>query len=99
VLDDEATAKLPDNTQLVGGTFKPTQGTSNFTDDGNPRPSVFSAPARFAPYGGRLSIFDDTNPNGTWKLFVYEDTTDSSNGGAEFAGGWSIKIRARVVVG
>jgi hypothetical protein len=78
VLDDEATGKLPDETQITSGTFKPTQGT---------------APARFPPYGGALSFFDGTNPNGTWSLFAYDDTNPDRG---VFAGGWSITIKARV---
>lgn len=92
VLDDEAPRSLPDNDQITGGAFKPTQGTS--VTGQNPRPSVFPAPARFPPYGSTLSVFDGTNPNGTWRLFVFDDTAADVG---RFTGGWSITIKARVL--
>jgi subtilisin-like proprotein convertase family protein len=95
VLDDEATGTLPDNTQLIGGTFKPTQGKALVTNAsfGHPRPDVFPGPARFPPYDKALSVFDGTKPNGTWSLYVFDDTDGASG---ELAGGWSIEIEAKV---
>jgi hypothetical protein len=56
--DDEAGATLPDATQLVSGTF---------------RPSVSEFPSNTsAPYPA-LSAFDGSNPNGQWQLFVFDD--------------------------
>lgn len=55
--------------QLVTGTFAPT--TSVF---GN-----LPAPAPAGPYASSLSAFNGTDPNGTWKLFVY-DATDVDGG-------------------
>ena len=85
-LDDEtANGRLPDSGQLVGGTFRPTnkQG-GDFFPAPTPTPSAKSA----------LSGFDGVNPNGTWKLRVVDDV--SSVDGGQFAGGWSITIKARV---
>ena len=93
VLDDEATSSLPDNAKIVDGTFKPTQGTTVGVKFDNPKPSVFPGPARFPPYAQALSIFDGTKPNGTWSLFVFDDSGDSRG---KFAGGWSITIEAKV---
>jgi hypothetical protein len=94
VLDDEAADTLPDESLIRSGTFKPTQGTTvDVYPNDNPRPSVFPAPANFGPYGGDLSNFDFTNPNGTWRLLVYDD---SAAFGGRFADGWSITIKARV---
>ncbi|HRW37241.1 MAG: DUF4214 domain-containing protein [Acidimicrobiales bacterium] len=36
-----------------------------------------------------LSTFDGTNPNGTWKLYVVDDSADDSG---SFAGGWELQI-------
>jgi subtilisin-like proprotein convertase family protein len=97
-LDDEATDSLPDRTQITAGTFKPTQGTSvqeRPPADGNPAPADFPSPAPVGPYGSKLSVFDGTNPNGTWKLFVLDD---SGSDVGEIAGGWSLRIKARVTV-
>ncbi len=63
-LDDAATDGLPDNGPLVSGTFKPT----NFgTGDAFPGPAP--APGGTSP----LSVFNRTNPNGTWNLYAVDD--------------------------
>ena len=63
-LDDAALNSVPDAGPLVAGTFKP---TNIGTDD------AFPAPAP-APAGtSTLSVFNFTNPNGTWSLFVVDD--------------------------
>ncbi|CAG0935748.1 hypothetical protein TFLX_04598 [Thermoflexales bacterium] len=46
-------------------------------------------PAPAGPYGGSLSIFRGTNPNGLWQLYVY-DNVDSDGG--LIAGGWSLQL-------
>jgi subtilisin-like proprotein convertase family protein len=86
-LDDEATQVLTANDALVSGTFKPTNGDGV---DVFPSP----APSVSATIGSALSVFDGTNPNGKWKLFLVDDGSD--NVGALLAPGWSITITARV---
>jgi uncharacterized repeat protein (TIGR01451 family) len=49
-----------------------------------------SAPT--GPYGGSLSAFSGANPNGTWRLYVY-DSVDSDSG--NFWEGWSLQITTR----
>jgi subtilisin-like proprotein convertase family protein len=79
-LDDAAASALPDSTALTSGTFRPTN--IGATDP-------FPAPAPAAPFGSTLSVFNGTNPNGTWSLFVVDDLGgDTGN----FAGGWSLSI-------
>jgi subtilisin-like proprotein convertase family protein len=85
VLDDQASAILPPNSPLGSGTFKP-------TNDG----LVDEFPAPAAPSSNvALSTFNNINPNGLWKVYVYDD---ASPDGGSFAGGWSLtlKVRARV---
>jgi len=86
-LDDEATQALTENGSLVSGTFTPTNvgGGDEF-----PAP----APAISATVGSNLSVFDGTNPNGEWQLFVADDA--SGDGGVFLAPGWTITITARV---
>jgi len=98
MLDDEAASPLPDNAEVTSGTFKPTQGTASGDAGSNPRPSVFPAPAGFPPYAQALSVFDGTNPKGTWSLFVFDDSTSTGEqpNTQKFAGGWSIEIQAKV---
>jgi subtilisin-like proprotein convertase family protein len=67
-------------TQLVTGTFQPTNAGA-----GDP----FPAPAPVPSGGSALSVFNRTNPNGDWRLFVVDDL------GADvgtISGGWQITI-------
>ncbi len=83
-LDDEAATSLPDEAQLTGGKFRPTNaGTAD----------TFPAPAPTPSGASQLSGFDGLNPNGTWSLWVVDDAGGDVG---QFAGGWSITIKARV---
>ncbi len=75
--DDEAGAVIPSNGPLTAGTF---------------RASKFQFPSDSSASYFPLSAFDSTNPNGTWQLFVFDD---SSNETGALAGGWSLTIRAK----
>lgn len=77
--DDGATGSLPLAANLVSGTYKPTNGAAF---NGTP-------PAPAAPYGSTLSVFDATDPSGTWSLFVYDDAFGDIG---TFSGGWSLDI-------
>jgi hypothetical protein len=90
VLDDEAAGYLPDGTWITAGTYRPTDGTS-VEGAACQRPANFPSPAPASPYARTLSSFDDTNPNGVWKLFVLDDCGPQSRYDlGEFAGGWSL---------
>src|SRR5437867_4410554 len=78
--DDAASSSLPDNSQIVSGTFKPTN--HGLVD-------TFTNPAPAGPYDSTLSIFNGTNPNGTWSLYVYDDSPGDSG---RVAGGWRLSI-------
>ena len=78
VFDASAPGTLPMSGPVVSGTFRPTNN-----GDGD----VLDAPAPAGPYGTDLSVFDGTNPNGTWLLFV-DDNTVLDTG--SIAGGWSL---------
>lgn len=65
VFDDAAPSPLPSNGTLTPGTYKPT----NFGSEVD----FFLAPAPVGPYGTTLSVFNGTNPNGTWNLYVMRD--------------------------
>jgi subtilisin-like proprotein convertase family protein len=85
VLDDAAASSLPDDGPLVAGTFKPTTGTTGGFA-GNPAPGVLPS-GPFVPYGSSLdTAFGGTSPNGTWSLYVYDDSL--GDGGS--IGGWSL---------
>jgi subtilisin-like proprotein convertase family protein len=75
---DAAPSALADSSQLASGTFKP----SNYgTGD------TFNPPAPASPYATSLSAFDGSDPNGTWQLFVMDDTNPTSG---NIAGGWTL---------
>jgi subtilisin-like proprotein convertase family protein len=84
--DDAASASLSDESQITSGTYKPTIGTSL---SGCIAPSSFPAPAPAGPYGVSLSVFNDTSPNGTWSLYVIDDTLEDTG---SISGGWSLDI-------
>ena len=83
---DAATSFLADNTLLSSGTFKPTNYDAAFMVDS------FASPApNEGPYGSTLSLFNGTNPNGIWNLYVLDDTQGNSG---SMAGGWSLTVTA-----
>jgi subtilisin-like proprotein convertase family protein len=51
-------------------------------------------PAPAGPYGTNLDTFNNENPNGTWKLYIY----DGLGGGVgDIEGGWALSIETRPV--
>jgi hypothetical protein len=88
-LDDEVTSSLPDNDHITSGTYKPTQGTITTAPLDSTVPADFPSPAPTGPYATNLSVFDNTDPNGTWSLYVLDDAVGDSG---QFAGGWSLQI-------
>jgi hypothetical protein len=83
-LDDETATSLPGSAQLTGGRFRPTN-----LDGADDFPAPAPVPSAQAPLAG----FDGLDPNGVWKLWVVDDGTADVG---QFAGGWSIRIKARV---
>jgi subtilisin-like proprotein convertase family protein len=86
--DDTASDPVPDHTQLVSGTYLPTRGTGGTELEACAAPASFPSPAPeslpASPYGSSLSVFNNTNPNGNWQLYVIDDTglaTGSITGG------------------
>ena len=79
-LDDEASASLPDTGAIASGTYKP---TNLIVGD------VFPSPAPGLPYGSLLSVFDNTNPNGTWRLFINDFLAPNSG---VLAGGFGLEL-------
>jgi subtilisin-like proprotein convertase family protein len=79
-LDDAATTSMPTAATLTTGTFLP---TNSGTGD------AFPAPAPASSSSSTLSVFNNTNPNGIWRLYVVDDATVDTG---SFAGGWSLTI-------
>ena len=79
--DDAASASLPVSAPIIGGgTYRPTSGT---TFNG-------TAPAPAGPYGATLSVFNGTDPNGTWSLYAFDDFPTAHGG--SIAGGWHLRV-------
>ena len=75
--------------QLESGTFAPTDDPLDPFDCSNlDDPDAFAAPAPAGPWGAKLSVFDGLDPNGTWSLYM----TDDSLGDSGSLGGWSLDL-------
>lgn len=70
IVDDEAGRTFPDYGTCGSGFWRP----ANYeVTDLLPSPAPSSAASSYR-YPSTLSAFDGENPNGTWRLFVYDDT-------------------------
>ena len=85
--DDAAGVGLPDRGEISSGTFLPSVGT----DRGGGSCCDFQggAPAPSPPFGTALSVFEGTDPNGAWNLFVFDD---SAGDVGRITSGWSLRI-------
>ena len=63
--DDVAPTSLT-TAQITSGEYKPTALAL--------APPPFPVPAPPGPYSTNLAVFNGLNPNGTWSLYVYDDT-------------------------
>jgi subtilisin-like proprotein convertase family protein len=79
--DDAAANAFPQNSAAASGTYRP--ANYGFGTD------AFPAPAPAASTATGLTVFNGTNPNGTWSLYVVDDNTNDSG---SIAGGWSLDI-------
>lgn len=83
-LDDDAPTPLPGECPFFGqgpivpGTYRP----ANYDDR-------YGYGTLEGPYPSTLSVFNGTNPNGVWSLYVFDDWPHDDG---EFAGGWSLTI-------
>jgi hypothetical protein len=88
-LDDEAATTLPALLTTRSASFKP------FDHDTTAGDEPFPPPAESLPTNGSaLSVFDGTDPNGTWNLFVVDDEPSATGK----IGSWTLVIKARVTV-
>ena len=94
--DDTASGALPDNDELSSGTYKPSRGapTDMGAGFGCHSPASFPLDAPAGPYGSSLSVFNGTNPNGTWQLYVIDDSAIDTGS----ITGWSLDISTALTV-
>jgi len=82
VLDDTGSALT--SAKIENGVYRPTSLSG---------PSYsFLSPAPAAPYGNKLELFNNTDPNGEWLLYVQDLATGDSG---TIASGWGIEFLAR----
>jgi subtilisin-like proprotein convertase family protein len=82
-LDDTAANPLPINSTLTSGTFQPTRQ--------NPTLAFLfpsPAPAGSSSAAALLSVFNGTDPNGNWNLFVVDESSPDSGS----ISGWSMEV-------
>ena len=93
---DTATNTLPQLSQLLARTYVP----GNYAAPGEnasdtflppvPQPTTNAFPFTMFPYTNTaLSVFNDISPNGTWSLYVVDDTAFEVGS----IGGWSLNIQ------
>ena len=88
--DDAAAVFLPTTAvSITTGTYRPT--------DSGGASDTFPAPVPALPYDPTLSVFNGTNPTGTWSLYVVDD---KANNTGSISGGWrlSLQTTAPIVV-
>jgi hypothetical protein len=78
--DDSAGALVDDAQPPATGSYRPTDYETN---------DVFPTPAPAGPYGTSLSGFENTSPNGSWLLFVVDDSFGDQG---SLNGGWSLSL-------
>jgi uncharacterized repeat protein (TIGR01451 family) len=77
--DETAAAFLPDAGQITSGAYRPTNHEE--------QPDAFPFPAPSGPYGNSLTVFNHTEPNGTWGLYIVDDATGDAG---TITGSWSL---------
>jgi hypothetical protein len=98
-LDDAFESNGEGNLPDEGG-IAPPNTFSQFAPTNVGSGDTFPAPAPTPSTANKLSVFNGTNPNGTWKLFAVDDNTGKREAGqppdvGELAGGWSLEITAK----
>jgi subtilisin-like proprotein convertase family protein len=88
-LDDYAATPIPSS--VVGDTAYPF-ASGSYRPSNTSTSDVFPAPAPPSPYTYTLSAFNGDNPNGTWSLYVVDD---SNSDAGSISGGWTITFDTR----
>jgi subtilisin-like proprotein convertase family protein len=84
-IDEDYPTPLPDDGPIVALTQQP----ANYDDPSEPGGDLFPAPAPTPTGSDALAVFDGTDSQGTWSLYVSDDTPGDSGA---LEGGWRISI-------
>jgi subtilisin-like proprotein convertase family protein len=84
IYDQAAPGTLLEFDPIPSGTFQPKNGGAGF--------DPFPPPAPQGVSGHSLTVFNNRNPNGTWRLFIVDDGADDTGS----LRGWSVTIQAQV---
>ena len=83
----DGNADLPDVLTITSGNVKPTNYEAG-TDS-------LPAPAPSGAAGTAFSVFNGSNPNGEWALYVADDSTGDAG---SISGGWSLTLKTISVI-
>jgi hypothetical protein len=92
-IDDEATNSLPVYAALTSGTYKPTNGYLAFGNPGLPYNFPAPAPNGTSNAVSALSVFKNTDPTGSWNLFVVDNVEGDAG---DISGGWTLNLSVAV---
>jgi len=81
IFDQASTNLLPDNLNIVSGTYKPT----NYTSGDWEFPSN-----TYTTYNSSLELFNGSLPEGNWSLFI--SGNGSGSGGGSLSNGWVLTV-------
>jgi subtilisin-like proprotein convertase family protein len=85
---DDLGAALTDQGLIVSATRRPTNSSTGTGLPLDNTADTFPAPAPSLPFGSTLGVFAGTDPNGTWNLWVRDDSV--SDVGA--LSGWTLSL-------
>jgi CSLREA domain-containing protein len=84
-----ASTPVPQGVTLTTGTFLP----ANYASDGDSFPGPAPTTHNLEP--ADLTVFNGTNPNGGWSLYVYDDYEEDDGG--DIGGGWTLLLTVPTV--
>ena len=79
-LDDASVLKLPDTARITAGVFHPTDYETG---------DSFPSPAPAGNHPAVLAVFNGTDPNGTWSLYVADDSMEDAG---VISGSWKLTL-------
>jgi hypothetical protein len=93
--EDSAVDRLPDSIQITDGrNYRPTTCTSPIVDFASPAPRGPYLEPGCVPTGGATlaGAFGGLNPNGTWSIYIRDDSTPLAFVSSVVAGGWGLEF-------